>query len=278
LTLSHLKKFNLRRLKMIRFLLIGMVFILSTLNATTVLYQSFDDLVQNADGVISGTVSEIQYRKKKNDIYTYVTLTEIVVHDGGVYSDKEFTFRMLGGTIGDRTLSVVGSPKFSLDEKVILFISQNGKRIVPIVGWEQGVFKVKINELNNENFITDSNDNQVYDIDNKGKIHKIHNKKSELHLIDANNGKYIENHTKTTLKSNKAMKKDAFITKLKERVQKKKYKNKKIKSIIIDDDLIPDRKRSNMPTTFSNSKQEIKNTELEVDQLPKNLKEDSNEI
>ena len=46
---------------MIRFLLLSVVFIISTLNATTVLYQSFDDLIENSDGIISGTVSEINY-------------------------------------------------------------------------------------------------------------------------------------------------------------------------------------------------------------------------
>ncbi len=182
---------------MIRFLLLSVVFIISTLNATTVLYQSFDDLVENSGGIISGTVSEINYRKKKDDIYTYVTLREITVYSG-LYDDKEFTFRMLGGTIGNRTLGVIGSPKFSVDEKVILFISQNGTRTVPIVGWEQGLFKVKTNKLNNENFITDANDNQVYNIDNKGQVQKIYKNKSELHLIDGRNGKYIDDHIKTT--------------------------------------------------------------------------------
>lgn len=243
---------------MVRFFLLCVVFMLSTLNATTVLYQSFDDLVQKADGIVSGTVSEVNYRKKKGNIYTYVTLRDITVHSG-LYDDSEFTFRMFGGTLGDRTVGIVGTPKFSIDDKVVLFISENGKRMIPIVGLEQGVFK--INEFNSENYIVDANNNIVYDIDDKGQVHKIYKNKSDLHIFDENSDVPLK--ANTTSQSKKAMSKELFFHKLKEKSKNKKHNKKNIKNIVIDNDLILDTNKSNMSTSFSDSK---------------NFKEDSNEI
>ncbi len=75
------------------------------------------------------------------------------------------------------------------------------------------------------------------------------------------------------------MKKKIFIKKLKEKIKNKKRKNKKIKNIVIDNDLIPDINKSNMPSSFSGSKKEIKQgIKLQADQLPRNFKENPNEI
>lgn len=220
---------------MVRFFLLCAVLMLSALNATTVLYQSFDDLVEKADGIISGTVSEINYRKKKDDIYTYVTLRDTTVHDGK-FDDNEFTFRMLGGIIGNRSTVIPGSPNFNIEEKVILFIRDNGKSIVPIMGWEQGVFKIQNSDLS-ENYITDANHNLIYDIDKQGKIYKIYKHKSELHLFDGDSGEYIEYDAEIT-ENKKAMNKQSFLKKVKDKVKNKKSKHNIIKNIIIDNDII----------------------------------------
>lgn len=212
---------------MIRFFLLGIVLMLSSLNATTIVYQSFDDLVQKADGIISGTVSELNYRKKKGNIYTYVTLRDITVHNG-LYSDSEFTFRMLGGKDGEIVSEVHGSPKFSLDEKVIIFIKGNGRNIMPILGWEQGVFKVKRDD-SNEDYILDANNNFVYDIDDNGMIHKQLNNKSKLYILKDQN--IIVNQT-----VKKKMSKLKFIKKIKEKNKQKGLK-KTLKSLNIEDDL-----------------------------------------
>src|SRR5262245_49925917 len=36
-----------------------------------------------------------------------------------------------------------GSPKFAAKDRVVIFIQNNGKQLVPVVGWIQGVFRLE---------------------------------------------------------------------------------------------------------------------------------------
>jgi len=270
-----------------------MVFILSTLNATTVLYQSYNDLVNKADGVVSGVVSKIDYRRNKNgDIFTYVTLKKVTVHNAS-YDKNDYTFRIKGGVIDGEYLEVEGAPKFYQDEEVILFIKDNGKLIVPIVGWEQGMFKVKKNEAL-EDYITDANENIIYDIDEKGTVYKERKNKSKLHILNQKGNlmtKQLSDFEKNIIidddlaekdkiklynKSMKAMKKESFLKKL-----KKNNKNTKIiRSITPDNEsfgTILDKDSPSSKHTNSTALKSNQETPM-VDQLPKNYKDEKNEI
>lgn len=119
-----------------------MLALASMARATTLMEESFEDLVSKADGILIGTVDDIRAgRGADQDIYTFVTLTQLEVVKGS-YSQNAFTLRILGGELNDEGLHIEGAPQFDLHERVMVFLRGNGESMVPIVGWTQGVFRL----------------------------------------------------------------------------------------------------------------------------------------
>src|ERR1700676_3288836 len=129
--------------------------------ATTLVYKSFDDLVKEADGIVMGSVTNIESRKDaRGRIYTYVTLGDLqMLHNR--YEGKDFTLVMEGGRVGNEIAGIEGSPQFEYKQRVILFVQGNGREIVPLVGWEQGVFRVQKDPESGQEIISDSEGNRV---------------------------------------------------------------------------------------------------------------------
>lgn len=129
-------------------------------NATTVLYQDFNQLVDNSDHVVGGTVAKIESKqlgndKKGGDIFTVITLEEAYVVDasGKEQLRNKVKLRYKGGVvnlydkdgktvIGEEGSLANGTPQFQVGEQVILFVSNNGVANMPFTGWGQGVFRV----------------------------------------------------------------------------------------------------------------------------------------
>jgi len=151
------------KIKTIFAICVGMMF--ATANATTVLYQDFNQLVDQSQHVVTGTVKNIKTTKQKDgDIYTVVTLknSSTVTSAGKNLLSRNVKIRLKGGVIkvkdkkgnviGEEALITHGTPEFVKGEQVILFVSKNGVSDMPIVGWGQGVFKI-----DSSNTITDGN-------------------------------------------------------------------------------------------------------------------------
>lgn len=131
--------------------------------ATTVPYKSFGDLVGESDAVVSGRVASIQskYSNNKEDIFTFVTLDGLETLAGS-YSAPAVTLRFLGGQVGNDILNVSGSPSFKLNERVIVFVHGNGRNMVPVVGWTQGVFRVAPEAGSGQQVVRDHDGNRVF--------------------------------------------------------------------------------------------------------------------
>ncbi len=135
-------------------------------SATTLLYKSFNDLMKEADGVVAGHVVSVnsQYNANK-EIYTFVTLDQLEVLSGS-YQDSTLTIRLKGGKVDSDISHVIGSPEFTEGEHVVLFVSGNGKNMVPIVGWSQGVFRIAQDPATSLDVVKDADGNRVVGVQN----------------------------------------------------------------------------------------------------------------
>ena len=113
--------------------------------ATVVEKQSLEQLVAKADLVAIGRVMDVVELPTSDQkfAYTYVILSELeVLH--GAYADPTLTLRMEGGGLGNgKVLHIPGMPRFSVGEKVVVFVKGNTERICPLAGWEQGHLRVE---------------------------------------------------------------------------------------------------------------------------------------
>lgn len=141
------------------------MFLAAPVHATTVLYQNFDDLVDKSEVVLKGRVKNKEsFKNNEGGIFTYVTLDNIEVISGD-YNEKEYIMLLEGGDVGAEIQEIPGTPEFEDGERVILFVSGNGKSPVPLVGWSQGLFRVKKAQDTNQDIVTDSNGNRIFAIE-----------------------------------------------------------------------------------------------------------------
>ena len=113
--------------------------------ATSVVPPTFAEMVARADLVFVGTVvgSHSEWRTVGSDrvIFTMTDFKTEEVLKGT--ASKVVTLQFLGGTVGDVTLSVSGTPRFESGERVVLFVEKNGTQVCPLVGVFHGKFTVK---------------------------------------------------------------------------------------------------------------------------------------
>lgn len=146
------------------------------LSATTIPYKSFNDLMKEADAVVSGHVIgvESQYNAQK-EIYTFVTLDNVQVLSGA-YQDSTLTIRLKGGQVENDISHIVGSPEFKVDDQVVLFVQGNGRSMVPLVGWTQGLFRVVQDPATAKAVVNDADGNRVVGLQNGAVLRNLINK------------------------------------------------------------------------------------------------------
>ncbi|MFT7163237.1 MAG: hypothetical protein ACI9GZ_004439 [Bacteroidia bacterium] len=137
------------RLNRIRsLLLLAMVVLSANSLSLTVIKKDFNELVDESDGVVHGTVSDIQTGIEQGDIYTWVTINNIDVIQGDFY-EKTLTLRFCGGSYKSYNVSCGGVPQFDVGEEVVWFVKGNGSYSIPLSGGPQGVIYVGKTELKN---------------------------------------------------------------------------------------------------------------------------------
>lgn len=106
----------------LQYLLI-VLFIFSKVQSTTMFELALEDLATGSEKVVQATVTKIVTKWDKNEevIYTYIRMN-IVDDLIGDDEDNEIIIKQPGGTIGDISLAVEGTTKYSEGEENILFL------------------------------------------------------------------------------------------------------------------------------------------------------------
>lgn len=151
-------------------------------NATVLPYKNLDTLIEESDGIIVGTVRAVEsHLEPSKDIYTFVKLDQLEVLHGN-YHQRTLTLRLMGGQVQNESLHVEGSPEFSQNDRVILFVRNNGSEIVPLVGWTQGVLRIVKDPATGREVIHDHDGNRVVGVKD-GHIEKHMTHQSEVKVI-----------------------------------------------------------------------------------------------
>ncbi|MEN3370493.1 MAG: hypothetical protein V7609_2636 [Verrucomicrobiota bacterium] len=126
-------------------LVLGVGLAVAGLRATTVIPPTFDQLVSQAEfifqGTVTGTNPQWAGEGGERHIVTYVTF-KIEDPIKGALGDT-YTVRMFGGTVDGHTMEATDTPRFKVGDRDILFVENNGKQFVPLVGIMHGRFRVQ---------------------------------------------------------------------------------------------------------------------------------------
>lgn len=114
--------------------------------ATTVIPKSDAALVRDAGLILEGRVSDVrsEWAAGGAQIHTLVTISvDRIVKNTGAATPSSVTLRVLGGTVGDLTLAIIASPRYTPDEEVLLMLRPDWERTLhPVVGFNQGKFRI----------------------------------------------------------------------------------------------------------------------------------------
>ncbi|HEX2860223.1 MAG TPA: hypothetical protein VHN79_01230 [Lacunisphaera sp.] len=127
---------------------LALLALLPLAHATTVIAPSFDGLVDSSDYIVRATVKSITSEWRDNPdkpgtryIGSKITLEVHEVIKGNPPSP--LVLDLVGGRVGDETLTVDGAPEFITGQENILFVKGNGRRVVPLVGMMHGRYMIR---------------------------------------------------------------------------------------------------------------------------------------
>jgi hypothetical protein len=147
---------------------VGIAFVRVT--ATSVIPPTFDQLVEQAELIFQGTVTDVRSvwegEGAQRHIDTYVTFQTQDSVKGNI--DASYTIRLLGGTVGDETMEVTDAPKFKVGDRDILFVEHNNEQFVPLVGINHGRFHVQRDEQTGRDVVLNGEGEPVRDLTKVG--------------------------------------------------------------------------------------------------------------
>jgi hypothetical protein len=126
------------------------------LRGTTVIAPDFDQLVTRAELIFQGEVTDVRSQwigeGAEHRIVSFVTFKVADALKGN--PGASYTIRMLGGTVGGKTLQVSDAPTFKIGDRDILFVENNGSQFIPLVGIHHGRFRIEREEAGREIVVT----------------------------------------------------------------------------------------------------------------------------
>jgi hypothetical protein len=141
------------------------------MTATTVIPPTFEQLVQQAELIFQGTVTDAhsvwEGEGGQRHIETFVTFN--VEDNLKGQAGSSYTIRMLGGTVGEETMEVTDTPKFKAGDREILFVEHNNEQFVPLVGISHGRFHVQKDEQTGRDVVVNAEGEPVRDLTQLGR-------------------------------------------------------------------------------------------------------------
>jgi hypothetical protein len=126
------------------FLVFGLFWYGPFAHATTVVERPFPELVQQAEVIMVGTVTEVreEWDAIQQAPLTVVTFSDLTTLKGP--QTRSLTLYFLGGHTPEGTyLAIPGMPRFAIGEKNVVFSAGNRRDFCPLVGIWQGRLRVK---------------------------------------------------------------------------------------------------------------------------------------
>src|SRR5882724_2296340 len=123
-------------------------------SATIVIPPTFEQLVQQAELIFQGTVTDVRSVWQGEGAQRHI--------------DTYIRFQVDENVKGDETMEVTDSPKFKVGDREILFVEHNNEQFVPLVGINHGHFRVQRDEQTGRDIMMNGDGEPVRDLSQLG--------------------------------------------------------------------------------------------------------------
>ncbi|HTK30144.1 MAG TPA: hypothetical protein VL309_11350 [Vicinamibacterales bacterium] len=111
--------------------------------ATTIVPADLGELTRDAAAIARGRVAAVESRwsEDRRGIETLVTVDVDGYLKGSLGPSVQFL--VPGGRLGRYRSVFVGAPQFAVDDRVVVFLAARGPELAHLVGFSQGVYRVR---------------------------------------------------------------------------------------------------------------------------------------
>lgn len=143
-----------RMIRIGRGIVVGLLVLWSSAaGATQIIPSTLEYMTDFSDAVIVGSVVSLDSYWEDQKIFTEVEVeVDKFVKNAHDEAGTRLTLKVLGGVVGDARFEVDNSPRFSVGEKVMLFLKKANKAYVPY-GLSYGVYQVTFDPQQNREYI-----------------------------------------------------------------------------------------------------------------------------
>jgi hypothetical protein len=119
---------------------------MATLRATVIVPADLNELAVSAGAIVYARITDVRplVSDDRLRVDTLITAEALGYVKGNM--GRTVSFRVPGGTVGAYKTMMVGAPSFSTGEEVVLFFAASGRALPYLVGFSQGVYRVRIDE------------------------------------------------------------------------------------------------------------------------------------
>ncbi len=128
------------------FLIILILLIMIQNTTALIVEKSLDNIVQESEDIIIGTVVNKESYWEDGKIFTNITILANDNIKGNKGINSQFSVKIRGGTVGNIYAEVSDVPFFENNEEVLLFLKKG-----QVVGWKQGKYTIKDNVVKETN-------------------------------------------------------------------------------------------------------------------------------
>lgn len=137
-------------------LALGGVFALGALSprveATTLSPLSVEQMTDAADLVVRATVTEVWVEQIGDELWTRAQIT-VNRSLKGQATGRTLVIDQVGGVLRNDAVIVVGAPRFSVGEEILVFLEKNSVGQLLVVGMSQGKYTVRIDPQNGQEML-----------------------------------------------------------------------------------------------------------------------------
>ncbi len=122
-------------------------------NATTMVKLSTNQMVDAADAVVRGTITEVWTEEDANGVVWTRAQLEVNQTLKGQNVKNAYVIDQMGGRFGGNETTVPGTAQFSPGEEGVFFLEQLGSGRITTVGLSQGKFTVRLDPYSREKIV-----------------------------------------------------------------------------------------------------------------------------
>ncbi len=117
--------------------------------------RTVDQLTVESGSIVHAHVERVAsaWNASGDQIFTEVDIKVVESFKGDDQADDVIRLRILGGTVGDIRMTIIGQPVFRDGEEVLVYLLENRRHLLPVTGMHEGKLTIAVDAQTGERVV-----------------------------------------------------------------------------------------------------------------------------